>query len=269
MALIMTDYHTHTPLCLHAEGTPRQYVESALAKGLTEYGISDHAPMPEEPYDQWRMKQSDLPAYFDWIDEARELAKDTPLSIRSGLECDWVPGIEPWIEHLNSLRNWDYLIGSVHYLDDKWAFDDPQSLSFWKRTNVEEAWTRYWNLYAAMARSGLFTIMGHADLIGKFGYRPDGDLARFYEPAIAAIAASGAALEINTAGWRKPCARQYPEEAFLRLACEANIPLLINSDAHAPDELGRDFDKARDLARAIGFRQLVRIEQKKLIPYSL
>lgn len=265
----MTDYHTHTPLCLHANGTAREFVESALSKGLTEYGIADHAPMPDEPFDQWRMRQSDLPAYFDWIEEAREYAKGTTLTIRCGMECDWVPGIEPWIEHLDTLAEWDYLIGSVHYLDDKWAFDDPQSLSFWKRTNVEEAWTRYWSLYTDMAKSGIFTIMGHADLIGKFGHKPEGDLTRFYEPAIAAIAGSGAALEINTAGWNKPCARQYPEEEFLKLALQANIPLVINSDAHAPDELGQHFGKAKELARAIGFRELVRIQQKRLIPYPL
>ena len=265
----MTDYHTHTPLCLHAEGTPSQYVASALEKGLSEYGIADHAPMPNEPFDQWRMKQSDLPAYFDWIDEACECAKGTPLTIRSGLECDWIPGIEPWIEHLHSLRNWDYLIGSVHYLDDNWAFDDPQSLAFWEKTNVEEAWSRYWNHYADMAKSGLFTIMGHADLIGKFGYTPKGDLTRFYEPVISAIAESGAALEINTAGWHKPCAHQYPEEGFLKLALQANIPVVINSDAHAPGELARDFAKARKLAQEIGFREVVRIENKKLISLPL
>ena len=108
------DYHTHTPLCLHASGTPQEYVQAAVRAGLREYGISDHAPMPGEPFDDWRMKQADMPAYLDWLTEARECAAPHRLTVRAALECDWFPGIGPWIEHLQSLHAWDYLIGSVH-----------------------------------------------------------------------------------------------------------------------------------------------------------
>ena len=110
------DYHTHTPLCLHASGTPQEYVQSAVRAGLREYGISDHAPMQEEPFDDWRMKQADMGAYLDWIREATELAAPHGLTVKAGLECDWFPGIEPWTDHLRGLYEWDYLIGSVHYL---------------------------------------------------------------------------------------------------------------------------------------------------------
>lgn len=113
------DYHTHTPLCLHASGTPQEYVQAAVRAGLREYGISDHAPMPGEPFDDWRMKQADMPAYLDWLTEARECAALHGLTVRSALECDWFPGIEPWIEHLQGLHAWDYLIGSVHYLGER------------------------------------------------------------------------------------------------------------------------------------------------------
>ncbi len=116
------DYHTHTPLCLHASGTPQEYVQAAVRAGLREYGISDHAPMPGEPFDDWRMKQADMPAYLDWLTEARECAALHGLTVRSALECDWFPGIEPWIEHLQGLHAWDYLIGSVHYLGEKEEF---------------------------------------------------------------------------------------------------------------------------------------------------
>ncbi|MEG0024058.1 MAG: histidinol-phosphatase [Akkermansia sp.] len=265
----MTDYHTHTPLCLHAEGTVEQYVQAALAQGLKEYGIADHAPMPNEPFDDWRMRQSDIPAYLDWIQRAKSLASGHPLAIKCGLECDWIQGIEPWIEHLQTLHSWDYLIGSVHYLDDHWAFDDPQSLSFWSRTDINDAWERYWTIYTQMVRSGFFQIMGHADLIGKFGYKPEGDLRRFYEPAIQAIADTGSILEINTAGWRKPCAHQYPTVEFLKLAQSANIPIAINSDAHSPQELGKDFTKAKELAKSLGFTQQAKISQGIITRYSL
>ena len=131
------DYHTHTPLCLHASGTPQEYVQAAVRAGLREYGISDHAPMPGEPFDDWRMKQADMPAYLDWLTEARECAAPHGLTVRSALECDWFPGIEPWIEHLQGLHAWDYLIGSVHYLGEKEEFDNPHRMDFWHRTDVE------------------------------------------------------------------------------------------------------------------------------------
>ncbi|WPX40625.1 histidinol-phosphatase [Akkermansia sp. N21116] len=260
-----TDYHTHTPLCRHAEGSVREYVQAALQQGLAEYGVADHAPMPNEPFDDWRMLSSELPAYFDWIAEAECLARDTDLQIRCGLECDWVPGIESWIDHLHALRDWDYLIGSVHYLDNKWDFDNPLSMVFWNQTSVEEAWRRYWNLYLDMVRSRQFTIMGHADLIRKFGHRPSGDLKRYYIPVIEAMADAGSVLEINTAGWSKPCAEQYPSREFLSLACEAGIPLVINSDAHAPQDIGKDFERALTLAKETGFSHLARIKRGRIV----
>ena len=156
------DYHTHTPLCLHASGTPQEYVQAAVRAGLREYGISDHAPMPGEPFDDWRMKQADMPAYLDWLTEARECAAPHGLTVRSALECDWFPGIEPWIEHLQGLHAWDYLIGSVHYLGEKREFDNPHRMDFWHRTDVEDAWEQYWERFRNMAASGMFHIMGHA-----------------------------------------------------------------------------------------------------------
>lgn len=263
--MTMTDYHTHTPLCLHAEGTPEQYVRASLDAGLGQYGISDHAPMPDEPFDDWRMKQADIPRYLEWIGRARDAASGTNLEVLAALECDWVPGIEPWIGHLKSLYDWDYLIGSVHYLDEGWDFDNPHSLHVWQGAHIEEAWERYWLLYSEMAASGLFQIMGHADLIRKFGHRPDGDLTRYYRPAIEATAAAGAAIEINTAGWHKPCAEQYPSLEFLRLAHEAGVPLVINSDAHSPGEIGRDFGRARAVAREAGYTQLARIRNRAFV----
>lgn len=245
------DYHTHTPLCHHAEGEPEAFVQRALALGLSAYGISDHAPLKPEPFDDWRMLESDLPAYFDWVTRAR-LAADDKLDIRIGLECDWLKGQEKEIQYLRDSHSWDYLIGSVHYLDD-WDFDNPKWLGRWEEEDVERVWSHYWRTYIDMIKSGLFDILGHADLIKKFAYVPTGNLARFYDPVIEAIVASGATIELNTAGWHKPCNDAYPAFEFLQLAAQANISLVISSDAHAPHELGRDFPRAIALAKAAGF----------------
>ncbi len=255
------DYHTHTPLCHHAVGTPEEYVDAALRTGLTEYGISDHAPMGEAFFDDWRMLYQDLPVYIEWMDRAKAHAAGR-LAIRRGLECDWLPGCASWIDRLRNEHSWDYLIGSVHYLG-QWDFDNPKWLGRWAESDVDEVWHLYWKEYAAMAESQLFDILGHPDLVKKFCHRPEGDLRRFYEPAIEAIAVSGCAIELNTAGWHKPCAEAYPAPDFLELARAAGIPLVISSDAHAPNEIGRNFDQAIHLAKAAGYTETLLFEQGK------
>ena len=255
------DYHTHTPLCQHARGEPEEFVEKALAAGLSEYGIADHAPMRPEPFDDWRMLEADLPAYFEWVERARVRAAGR-IAVRMGLEVDWLDGCEGWVEHLAGAGDWDYLIGSVHYLGD-WDFDNPEKLAFWSDRGIMETWEEYWETYIAMARSGLFDLLAHPDLVKKFGAIPPGDLRFYYEPAIEAIAESGCAIEINTAGWHKPCEEAYPAAEFLALACEAGIPLAISSDAHAPEEVARDFPRAIAMAREAGWRETVLFEKRR------
>jgi len=253
------DYHTHTPLCMHAEGEPEAFVQAAIATGITEYGISDHAPAIPEPFDDWRMLENQLPNYLEWIARARAEAGDQ-LPIRAGLECDWLIGCEPWIETLATKHNWDYLIGSVHYLSD-WDFDNPAWLKKWATTDIDEAWDLYWQTYINMAKSKLFDVLAHPDLIKKFNYHPKGDLRRYYEPAIEAIANSGCIIELNTAGWHKPCAEAYPASQFLELACSAGISLILSSDAHAPSEIARDFPQAIAIAKQAGYTETVLLNQ--------
>lgn len=249
-----SDLHTHTPLCHHAEGSPAEYIAAALQAGLDEYGISDHAPHLPEPFDDWRMAMADLPRYLDWIAEARHHAGQE-LKVRSSLECDWLRGCEAHIESLRSFHSWDYLIGSVHYLPsptagERWDFDNPAHLSTWEAlspSELEDLWTIYWRTYTEMVRADLFEIHGHPDLIKKFAFAPRGDLRRFYDPVIEALCGTGKAFEINTAGWHKPCEEQYPSLDFIHLAREAGVPFVVNSDAHHPSEVARDFDKVTAL----------------------
>lgn len=255
------DYHTHTPLCRHSSGEPEAFVDQALAAGITEYGISDHAPQTPEPFDEWRMLDAEMPAYFEWVERARKQAAGR-IPIRVGLECDWIEGNEEWISELAARHPWDYLIGSVHYLGD-WDFDNPKWLGRWAESDVDAVWSHYWETYTRMIDSGLFDIMGHPDLVKKFCHIPAGDLTRFYEPVIDALASSGSVIEINTAGWHKPCAEAYPAPGFLELACSAGVPLIISSDAHDPSEVGRDFAKAIEWAKAAGYRETQLFEKRK------
>ncbi len=259
------DYHTHTPLCMHAVGEPEQYIDRAISLNLAEYGISDHAPQTPEPFDDWRMKVSELPAYIEWIDRARAHAGDR-LPVKAGLECDWLGSNREWNEELAQKHDWDYLIGSIHYLSDNgkiWDFDNPAWLGRWAELDVEIAWKTYWEEYTKMAASGLFDILGHPDLIKKFSYRPSGDLKRYYEPVIEAIAESGSAIELNMAGLHKPCKEAYPSDEFLTLAHSAGIPITLSSDAHAPEEVGREFTQGIETLKQIGYTETTLFQKRQ------
>jgi histidinol-phosphatase (PHP family) len=260
MLAALSDYHVHTPLCHHAEGWPTEFAQRAIDLGLGELGFADHNPMPVQ-IDNWRMAIDDLPKYIEVVAEAR--AKFPQLRIRMGLECDFIGGRENWIEKLAGMADWDFLIGSVHYLPSGWAVDDPQYISRFRGGNIEEIWANYWRTYESAIRSGLFDFMAHPDLPKKFGFRPEGDLRRYYEPAVAALAETGAAFEINTAGLRKDCAELYPAAEFLVLAEEAGVPLLINSDAHAPGELTAGYSEAVAAAKSAGFTETSRFAKRR------
>src|SRR5713101_3434378 len=167
------DYHMHTPLCRHASGEPTDLAAHAIKVGLAEIGFSDHSPMPRDDFDDWRMRASQLDEYVAKVELARR-AHPT-LLIRLALEVDYIPGCEDWIRELAGRHPWDYLIGSVHYISETWAVDNPSQLSEWKDRDPFEVWAAYFDRLTLAAQSGLFDIIGHADLPKKFGFVPKRD----------------------------------------------------------------------------------------------
>lgn len=266
----VADYHTHTPLCRHAVGHPREYVAVAGRCGLTEMGFACHSPM-REAFDDWRMGIEELPRYLEMVEEARQAGEERGITVRLGLEVDYLPGLEAWIEELAGMAPWDFLIGSVHYLTDELVVDHPDHLSQVEASfTAEVVWDRYWRRYAQVIRTGLFDFMAHPDLPKKFGRVPDGDLSPYYGETIAALRETDTAYEINTAGIRKPVGTFYPSEGFVRLAAAAGVPLVISSDAHAPGEVGSHFDEAIALARGAGYTELAHFERRnrQLLPFG-
>jgi len=260
----LRDYHIHTPLCHHAVGEPIEYVKAAQTAKLTEIGFADHNPMPTL-FDDWRMRIEDLPQYFETIGAIQQ----SGFSVRLGLECDFLLGYEWWIETLSKKTDWDYLIGSVHYIAPGWDVDNPKHIGRFTEGTVEEIWDLYWTHYSRCIESGLFDFVAHPDLVKKFGFRPDGDLRRYYEPAIETLMKHNVAFEINTAGLRKQAAEVYPAFEFTQLAAQAGIPLLINSDAHAPSEVAHGFESARNLALQAGYTKTVRFERRQRFEVDL
>ena len=255
------DYHMHTPLCRHAKGEPVEYAKHAVAIGLDEIGFSDHSPMRQDNFDNWRMNLDQLDEY---VEKVRKAQKDfSQLNIRLALEVDYLPGHESWIRELAARHPWDYFIGSVHYVSDNWAIDDPQKLSEWNHRDSYEVWTVYFERLMKAAESKLFEIIGHADLPKKFGHRPSRDCNPLFKKFLEAAKKSGCAIELNTAGLRKDCREIYPSREILQIAFQKGVPITFGSDAHAPAEVGMNFAEAVQLARCVGYTECRRFVQRQ------
>jgi histidinol-phosphatase (PHP family) len=265
--LLPADYHMHTPLCHHAVGEPVDYAAHALKVGLTEIGFSDHSPMEVDDFDDWRMYTRDLDNY---VEKVRRAQREFPnLKIKLGLEVDYIPGHEAWIRQLAGRHAWDYFIGSVHYVSGSWDFDNPKKLSEWNKHDPFEVWTMYFERLTMAAASGLFDIIGHADLAKKFCFYPKEDCTKLFERFLTMCAEKEVAIEINTAGLRKECKELYPSQAILNLAADKGVPLTFGSDAHAPGEVGMNFAEAMDSARRAGFARYSTFTGRKRSSHSL
>ena len=251
----------HTPLCRHAIGEPVEYAAQALKLGLAEIGFSDHNPMPRDDFDEWRMRAADLDVYVTKVERAR---RDYPqLTIKLALEVDYIPGYEGWIRDLAARHPWDYLIGSVHYVSPSWAIDSPNQLSEWKSHEPLEVWAAYFERLTMAAESGLFDILGHADLCKKFCFVPKEDCAHLYRRFLEAARRNNVAIELNTAGLRKDCREIYPSPQIVRMAAQLGVPITFGSDAHAPGEVGMNWAEALELARSAGYTQTCRFTRRR------
>ena len=267
---MLTDYHLH--LRPDQEGTTAEryftaanvdrYLAAAAAAGVEELGVSEHVYRFRQALDLWRHPlweenaQDDLDAYCEFV-------RSTPL--RLGVECDFVPGAEERTAELLAARDFDYVVGSVHFVGEE-AVDHPGWDVWVGSEDPDEVWRRYFEALAACARSGLFDILAHPDLVKVWGRDrplPQGDLRRFYEPAVEAIAESGIAVEVSTAGLRKPAAELYPARGFAELCIEAGAPFALSSDAHLPEHVGYAYDDAVEFLDELGVGEICVFERRE------
>ncbi|HKI60048.1 MAG TPA: histidinol-phosphatase HisJ family protein [Mariprofundaceae bacterium] len=259
----------HTPRCNHAIGSVKAYAEAARLVGLKEIGMSDHSPMPDQ-FDAWRMGEDELGSYIDEVDEAKR-AFSGQLDIKQGLEADYFPGTEGYIKAMLQAHPWDYIIGSVHYLgslSNKWGFDNPDDMREWEVRDVEDAYCDYYERVAASARSGLFDIIGHPDLIKKFGHRPALDSRRVKdaeEAMLQAVKEADVALEVSSAGLRKPVAEVYPHARIIARAAELHIPISFGSDAHAPGEVGHAMEDCLAMLEMCGVGEMATFSARRRV----
>jgi len=260
----------HTPRCNHAKGSVREYAEAAIRCGLKEIGMSDHSPMPGGFDKDWRMDQSELPSYLQEIEQTRDALSDQ-LTIRIGLEADFHPGTEAYVADMIDAYDWDYVIGSVHYIGD-WGFDNPDCKEIWDDWNIDDAYCAYFELVTQSAQTGMFDIIGHPDLIKKFGHRadPNNEIIQQAEATmLQAVLKSGAALEISSAGLRKPVREIYPHDRIVQRAAELNIPFAYGSDAHSPAEVGHGMQACLGTLESFGVKEIASFAQRQMRMISL
>ena len=263
---MLPDYHWHTARCGHATGEMEQYVRAAKARGLKEVGFADHIPMywlGEKAADpSLAMGFADLPVYINDVMLLR--VKHPDLRLRLGLEVDYIPGQENRAKEIISKYDFDYIIGSVHYLNG-WGFDDPRLAHRYSDLDIREIYCTYFHELVSSALCGIFDIIAHPDLIKKFGHRPEHEPLDLYRQAAKAFADAGVCMEVNTAGLRNPAGEIYPSFEFLKICREYNVPVATGSDAHKPGQVGADFDLARQLLVEAGYNQVAVFEGRRRI----
>jgi len=274
---MLTDYHLHLRPDEPGTGADRyftqenveRYLEAAAAAGIEELGVSEHVYRFRQALDVWdhpfwvETAEDDLDAYCEFI-------RDTPL--RLGIECDFIPGAEERIAALLEARPFDYVVGSVHFVAEGAAAVDHPDWDAWGQWDAEEVWRRYFEALAGCARSGLFDILAHPDLVKVWGRGrplPEGDLRTFYEPAVEAIAESGIAVEISTAGLRKPVGELYPSRELAELCVEAGAVFALSSDAHLPEQVGFEYGRAIELLEQLGVEEICVFEGRTRRPAPL
>jgi histidinol-phosphatase (PHP family) len=266
---MLTDYHTHLrpdardtpPSRYFCEENVRRYLDAADARGVDELGFSEHVYRFRESLDIWQhpfwrdCAQDSLDEYVEFL---------TRMPVKVGLEVDWIPGREEQIARLIGGRPWDYIIGSVHFIADRAV--DHDGYDIWVTSSPDEVWSAYFTSLGEAAGSGLFDVLAHPDLVKVWGRdrpAPPRPLREYYELAMDGIAAADIAVEVSTAGLRKPVGEIYPARELLDMCVAAGKPVSLSSDAHEPEWIGHGYERALELMRDCGIDRLCVFEGRQ------
>jgi histidinol-phosphatase (PHP family) len=269
---MLTDYHVHlrqdelenTAADHFTAANAERYQEVAAERGIGALGVSEHVYRFTQALDVWQHPfwrengRDDLDAYCEFVREQTTLAL--------GIEADYIPGAEDRMATLLEARDWDYVIGSVHFLANQ-AVDMQGDWDIWRGGgDPEKVWMRYFETLGEAARSGLYDVIAHPDLVkvwGSGGPMPERDLRFYYEAAMEGIADSDVAIEVSTAGLRKPVGEIYPARPFLEMCLEAGRPVALSSDAHTPNDLAYRYEEALEYLESVGVGELAVFEGRR------
>lgn len=255
---MLVDYHIHTKASPDAEGSFEDYIKNAKKKGLNEIGFSEHVILLDlKDYPSIPLGQ--MPVYAK---EILELKNTENFPIRFGVELDFVPNVVRQTREFIQQYPFDYVIGSVHIVED-WVIDSPRFKGKFKKISIDKVYGKYFSLVQRAASSGLFDIIGHCDLVKIWGFKPKGDYTNILADTVDRISEYGLCVEVNTSGLRRPCREIYPGKQLLQLCQRSDVPITLSSDAHKPTDVGRDFDKAIDLLKEVGYNSLSVFSKRK------
>jgi histidinol-phosphatase (PHP family) len=246
----LIDYHLH--VVAHGERPMTvenilAYCEVAKARGIRQMGITEHDRYLEE---------IDLAAF----QEARELSRD--IELRLGIEIDFVPGKEEEMNRFATELPYDYVIGSVHRVAGE-EVDHPGHKEIYDRWDTYDLYEAYYENVRKAALSGRFDVLGHPDLIKIFRRFPDRDITDMLEETADAVAESGVVVDVNAAGLRKPIGEIYPSRIFLEMFHRRGVPIILSSDAHAPEEVAAGYDRSLRLVRSVGYSEVVTFKDRE------
>ena len=240
----------HTPLCGHAIGLPGEYAAVAHRLGFKGIIVTCHAPMPDGYSQHIRMGIDDFDRYVGMVKEAADEWRGR-LDVRLGLESEYVPGYEWWVEELHRRARFHYVLGSVHqhageYLQTHFRGDWPD----FQRT--------YFRHLAEAAETGLYDTISHPDLV-KNQNPGEWDRTRVMDDILRTldrIARAGTAMELNTSGRNKAVREMNPGPEILAAMCERRIPVVLGADAHEPRRVGDYYAEAMRLLREVGYEEV-------------
>ena len=243
------------------------YIERAIELGLQAFGFSDHNSLPDGRGANVRMQESELDYYVQRVLDLRFQYRGK-IEILLGLEMDFIAGQEDYLAQQIARYPFDYVLGAVHYLDPQcqlnaWSPDCPLP--------VDEQYARYFAGVRQLAQSGLCDIIAHFDVVKRSGRQPAARGLAEIPATLAAIAKAGICMEINTSGYRHSelaTPQPYPALPIVAQAIQLGIPLIVNSDAHTPDQVGMRFPEVAEFLRQHGCRQLARFDRRHRSCYT-
>ena len=250
----IVDYHMHSILS-DGKDTYEEMIRVAIAKGLDEIGFSDHVCL--KPV-EWSIQLVGIPVMTEQILDLKQKYEDV-IKIRYGIELDYFPGRETELKDIIESIPLDFVIGSVHFIDD-WNFDCDQSL-YGKWSN-DELYEHYFGLIQQAASSGLFDTIGHLDIIKKFRVYPESNQDKLFEDTIKLIKENDLVVELNTGGVDRPCAEFTPGPKLLEMCFRHKVPVTLSSDAHRATQIARHYESAVALLSEIGYHEIVGFENR-------
>jgi len=249
-APLLYESHCHTTLCKHAFGTTDEYAEAAIARNFKGITFTCHCPLPDGFSASVRMTPEQFDEYIAMVHATRDKFAGR-LDVRLGIESDFYPGVEPWLEKLHASVPLSHVLGSVHYQvgDYRKLFYTGDTFSYQQL---------YYEHLALSAESGLYDTLAHPDLI-KNESPDEWDFKRiqpFIERALDRIAPTGVAMELNTSGVHKALPEMNPSPSQLVLMCERGIPVVIGADAHVAKRVGDGYSTALNLLENAGYKEV-------------